>query len=138
MEQDEFFQKLGQNPFLNKNHILVKEVCRDRAVLELTAQEDSLNPLGTVHGGALFTMADSAAGTAARSTGKTYVTMSSNFTYLRSGLLGDVIRAEGRVRRRGQTTCYVDVDVTNGREELLATGNFIFFRVDENKLPKKK
>lgn len=113
--------------FMNKNHIRLAEVERDRVVTVLDAGPDSLNPYGFVHGGALFTMADCASGAAARTDGRKYVTLSSSFNFLHSGSEGDVIRAEAKVRRRGRTTCYVDVDLTNGRDELLASGNFTFF-----------
>lgn len=113
--------------FMKHNHIRLAEVEPDRAVAALDARADCLNPYGFVHGGALFTMADCACGAAARSDGRRYVTLSSSFNFLHSGLAGDSLRAEAKVRRRGRTTCYVTVDLTNGRGELLANGSFTFF-----------
>ncbi len=113
--------------FMNKNHIHLEEAEPDRVVTILAAGPDSLNPYGFVHGGALYTMADCACGAAARTDGRKYVTISSSFNFLHSGLDGDTIRAEAKVRRRGRTTCYVEVDLTNGRGDLLASGNFTFF-----------
>lgn len=136
MDYEAFYRRFDNNPFLVKNHVTIKLAEDDHSILELIAQEDSLNPMGMVHGGALFTMADSAAGFAASSDGRTYVTLSSNFTFLRSGMPGDVIHAEGKVRRRGRTTCYADADLTNQKGELLASGNFIFFHVPNENLPK--
>ena len=115
--------------FMNHNHIRLTEVEQDRAVTVLSAEADSLNPYGLVHGGALFTIADCACGAAARTDGRRYVTLSSSFNFLHSGLAGDSLRAEAKVRRRGQTTCYVTVDLTNNRGELLASGGFTFFCV---------
>ena len=120
------------NAFMKYNHIVLKSVERDRAVMELTVQDESLNPYGMVHGGALYTMGDCAAGTAARSNGRRYVALASNLNFLRSGMPGDVIQAVGTVRRRGKTTCYVTVDISNSEGTLLASGNFTFFCIDEN------
>jgi len=116
--------------FMKKNHIHLAEVEQDRVITTLDAGPDSLNPYGFVHGGALFTMADCACGAAARTDGRKYVTLSSSFNFLHSGLKGDAIRAEAKVRRRGHTTCYVDVDLTNGQGELLASGSFTFFCIE--------
>lgn len=115
------------NAFMNHNHIRLHSVERDRVVMELTAVADSLNPYRFVHGGALYTMADCACGTAARTDGRRYVTLSSSLSFLHSGLEGDHILADAKVRRRGRSTCYVDVDVTNEKGDLLASGNYNFF-----------
>ena len=124
-------RRFHDNPYLEHNHMRLVDVGDDWAEVELTVHPDTLNPLGFAHGGALFSMADSAAGAAARADGRAYVTLSSSFSFLRSALLGDTVRARGAVRRRGQTTCYVDVDLTNQKGELLASGSFIFFHVPE-------
>lgn len=116
--------------FMSKNHIHLSAVELDRAVMELTAGPDSLNPYGFVHGGALYTMADCACGAAARTDGRKYVTLSSSFNFLHSGREGDTIRAEAKVRHRGRTTCYMDVELTNEKSVLLASGNFTFFCIE--------
>ena len=114
------------NTFMQYNHILVKEIHLGWAVTELTVSKNNINPFGFVHGGALYTMCDCACGIAARSDGRRYVTMASSFNFLHSAQEGEVVRAESRVRRRGRSTCYVDVDVTDSQGQLLASGNFTF------------
>lgn len=117
--------------FMKLNHIELESADSDWAVTILRAGADSMNPYGYVHGGALYTMADCASGAAARTDGRKYVTISSSFNFLHSGVEGDLIRAEAKVRRRGRTTCYVEVDLTNGQGELLASGNYTFFCIDK-------
>lgn len=128
--ENEIVRLCAANEFMNHNHIVLKELEKDRAIMELTVCTASLNPYGFVHGGALYTMADCACGTAARSGGGRYVTQTSNLTFHRSGMPGDVIRAEGKVLRRGHSTCCVNVELTNQKNDLLASGSFIFFRID--------
>lgn len=99
----------------------------DLAVAEMDAEEQVLNLYGFVHGGALYTLADSTTWAAAHSDGRHYVTMSSSFHFLRSAKAGDTVQAEARARKRGCSTCYVEVDITGGEGELLATGAFTFF-----------
>ena len=54
----------GAEPFSQYNHMKVTAVDDGTATVELELQPDSLNCWGTPHGGALFTMADVAAGMA--------------------------------------------------------------------------
>ncbi len=119
------------NAFAAYNHIRVTGYGPDWAVMELKVEKDSLNPLGWVHGGALFTMGDCAAGFATHSDGRRYVTMSSDFHFLRSGKAGDTLQAKGTVRRRGMTTCLSEVSITNQDGELLATGTYTFYCIEE-------
>ena len=54
----------GAEPFSQYNHMKVTAVDDGTATVELELHPDSLNCWGTPHGGALFTMADVAAGMA--------------------------------------------------------------------------
>lgn len=115
--------------FMAKNHIRLEEARLDRVTAVMEAGPDTLNPYGFVHGGALYTLADCACGAAARTDGRKYVTISSSFNFLHSGLEGDMLRAEATVRRRGRSTCFVNVDLTNERGDLLASGSYTFFHI---------
>lgn len=119
-----------RNPFVRYNHIEVEEVERDRTVLSLTIRPESLNLYGQLHGGAIYTMADNAAGSAARTDGRRYVTQASDMHFL-SNQTDGVVRAEARVRHRGRTTALIDISVTGKEGKLLASGTFTFFCVDK-------
>ena len=56
---------LEENAFTGYNHMTMEQVEKDRVVYRLDVHPESLNPYGMVHGGALYTLADDAAGTAA-------------------------------------------------------------------------
>lgn len=117
---------------MSYNHITLKEWSQDRAVVQLDVNEDNLNQHGITHGGVLYTMADCAAGIAALTDGRPYVTISSSFNFLRSSKEGEHIEAVGVVRRRGRSTCYAEVEITSGvTGKLLATGTFTYFCVEE-------
>jgi acyl-CoA thioesterase len=119
-----------RNPFVRHNHIEVEEVERDRAVLSLEIRPESLNLYGQLHGGAIYTMADNAAGCATRTDGRLYVTQASDMHYLHNQSSG-VARAEARVLHRGRTTVLVEVSVTGEEGKLLASGTFTFFCIDK-------
>ena len=83
------------------------------ARLRFEAGEDHLNPAGTLHGGVLATLVDTAMGQAVRSrTGEGDVPATSQLTvtYLRPGTQGTVV-ATAEVRTQGEhlTVCEADV-----------------------------
>ncbi|MGY1711164.1 PaaI family thioesterase [Geodermatophilus sp. SYSU D00758] len=97
------------------------------AHLGFTAREEHLNPAGTVHGGVLATLVDTAMGRAVRSTtGDDDVPATSQLTvtYLRPGKPG-AMEVTARVRTRGEhlTVCEADVE-QEGRALVHAVATF--------------
>ncbi len=88
-----------ENAFTAYNFMELELAERDRAVYRLEIRRESRNPYGMVHGGALYTLADDAAGMAAHGDGRHYVTQHGDLYFLDNRSRG-TIRAEGRVRRR--------------------------------------
>ncbi|MFC6023202.1 PaaI family thioesterase [Plantactinospora solaniradicis] len=95
-----------------------------RVSVEMTAQEFHYNPLGTVHGGVLSILLDTAAACAVHTTlpaGMGYTSLDLNVKFLRpvtvdSGLL----RCEGTVLQRGRRTALAEAKLTDGRGRLVA------------------
>ena len=84
------------------------------ALLRFTAREEHLNQAGTLHGGVLATLVDTAMGAAVRSTtgdGDVPATSQLTVTYLRPGRPGD-LAVTAKVRTRGEhlTVCEADVE----------------------------
>ena len=101
----------------------------DRAVFELQIGPNHKNPYGILHGGICYAAADSAAGAAARTDGRTYVTRNGSIHHLRSVKDG-VLRAEARVKHRGDAMCVVDVELSDGGGQLCALATLSFFPLD--------
>ena len=119
-------ERLKRNGFMNYNHIEMERVEPDRAVFRLEIRPESKNIYGMVHGGAIYTLADNATGSAAHTDGRNYVTQSGTLHFLRNQREG-IIRAQARVRHRGRSTVLVAVDVVGDDGTLLASGEFSFF-----------
>ncbi len=113
------------NPFMTHSGITVTSLKLDQAQGQLNAGPEQLNIIGSVHGGALFTLADCLAGLAARSNGGRYTTLDSSFHYLKAGKPG-VIYGQAEMVHRGRSTCVVRVQITQ-EERLLAEGTFTMF-----------
>lgn len=95
-----------------------------RVTFLLEAQEFHYNPLGTVHGGVLATLLDTATGCAVHSTlpagvGYTSLDLSTKFlrpVTVKSGLL----RCEGTVINRGRTTALAEARIYDSADRLVA------------------
>ena len=96
----------------------------DGAAVELDAGERHLNSHGTVHGGAIATIIDTAMGAAVRredTHDEAPVTIEMKVTYLRPAHPGR-LRAEAAIRRRGKRIVIAEVDVFDADGEAVAHG----------------
>jgi uncharacterized protein (TIGR00369 family) len=93
-----------------------------RAVMTLQAGPQHANPMGTLHGGVLCDIGDAAMGYAFASTlreGETFTTVDLRVNFLRP-VWNAVLRAEANVVHRGRTVGYVECDVTDERQRVVA------------------
>jgi uncharacterized protein (TIGR00369 family) len=95
-----------------------------RAVFIARAEEFHYNPIGTVHGGVIATLLDSAAGCAVHSTlpaGWGYTSLDLTTKYLRPVTVDSgVLRCEGTVINRGRTTALAEARLFDERGRLTA------------------
>ncbi len=99
-----------------------------RARLSFEAREEHLNDGGIVHGGAIFTLADCAMGSALASTlgDDQPVTIEAKMNYLEPGKPGRIV-ATGAVRRKGNRFTVLEVEVfqdETGEHIAYGTGTF--------------
>jgi uncharacterized protein (TIGR00369 family) len=100
----------------------VKGIADGRAVVTLAAGKQHANPMGTLHGGVLCDIADAAMGMAFASTlapGETFTTIELRINFFRP-VWEARLRAEGKMVRRGSTIGYVECEITDESEHLIA------------------
>ncbi len=93
-----------------------------KAVMEFDANERFANPAGALHGGVLADIADGAMGTAFASTmeeDETFTNTELKINFLRPVWKGR-LRFVGRVVHRGRNMGYVECDITDEKERLVA------------------
>jgi len=93
-----------------------------RAMVEFDADERYANPMGTMHGGVLCDIADSAMGAAYLSClveGETFTTIELKINFLRPVRTGK-LRAEARTVRSGHTIDPVECDIFDQQQHLVA------------------
>ncbi len=94
---------------------------------ELPVKPEFHNPQGILHGGLLFTLADTIGGSAARSYGKEVVTVNANMEYLAAGENVETIYAYAKVLNHGNRISRYQVELYDQTKKLLATGNFTYY-----------
>ncbi|MFI7210271.1 PaaI family thioesterase [Micromonospora maritima] len=112
------------------------EADEGRVVVELLPQEFHYNPLGTVHGGVLSTLLDTAAGCAVHTTlpaGVGYTSLDLNVKFLRPVTVDSgTLRCEGTVLQRGRRTALAEARLTDPADRLVAhaTSTCLLFPLD--------
>ncbi len=93
-----------------------------RAVVALTAGPQHTNPMGTLHGGILCDIADASMGIAFASTlarDESFTTIELKINFFRP-VWKALLKAEGKVVRRGATVGYVECEITDENGKLVA------------------
>jgi uncharacterized protein (TIGR00369 family) len=100
------------------------EVDGDCVVFHLEPQEFHYNPIGSMHGGVLATLLDSAAGCAVHATlpaGMAYTSLDLTVKYLRPVTIhSGTLRCEGTVLSRGSRTALAQAQVFDKQGRLVA------------------
>ena len=96
--------------------------------------EGYVNRIGSLHGGLLYTLADSACGAAVLTYGNKATTLNGNIDYLKPGIGCKELTAEAQVIKHGSHVSVVDCQIRNEKEELLATARLSFFDLGQKAL----
>ena len=106
----------GRVPFVEYNHMEITKVSPEESEIRLRVNPDARNLMGQVHGGLIYSLADTVTGITARADGRKYVTESATVHFLSNVSEGTVI-ARGVMIRRGRKTVLTRgiVEDENGR-----------------------
>lgn len=106
IQKDAFAKLLG---------IRLLEASEGKASAEMLVTEDMINGLGTVQGGALFSLADYTFAAAINSLGGELVTLDATMNFFRPAERGDLLYAEAVPVKTGNTIMVYDVRVVLGK-----------------------
>ncbi|MCL2569081.1 MAG: PaaI family thioesterase [Oscillospiraceae bacterium] len=137
MSQEEYYAELltrvenHPDRFIAKTGIRFLEIAEGYAKGDMPNIPATQNFAGGIHGGALFTLADTISGTAARTHGRPQVvlTVNSTMNYLRLAVPGPVA-CEARVRKAGRTLTVCEAVITDSEAREVASGTFTFYLAD--------
>lgn len=120
-----------KNAFGNLVGVKVVEIREGYAKTELEVRPDLLNPINSVHGGALFTMIDITGGSAAASHGENATTVDADIRYLRPGIGVSKLTCEAKEIKKGRQLLIYKVDVSNEKGDVLATAMVTYMSLHE-------
>lgn len=134
MKEDltEYAKKLVKecHGFIEANNYEVLKVEENYCELLGTITETSTNHFGAAHGGYIFGLADTAAGIAAMTDGRTAVTISSNIEYLKAAKT-KTLKAIATCTKSGKTISFFEVNIYDEEEKLIAKANLSYCYIEK-------
>ena len=109
--------------------IVTTEISFGAAKGEMEVREEFVNPIHSVHGGCLFSLADTIGGAAAASHGMRMTTASGDFHYLSPAMGTKMLYAAAKVIKDGKKICVCDVEISDDSGKLVAKGVFSYFNL---------
>ena len=109
--------------------ITITELEDGYACGEVEIKKKHTNKMGILHGGLIYSLADTVSGVAASSLGYEVVTLSSDFNYIKKGIDVKVLRAKGTMLKAGSTISLVEVLVMDQDDVVLSKGTFTFYNL---------
>lgn len=119
------------NEYINTLGIELLEVDIGYAKGKMKVSQKLCNPYGSLHGGALFSLADVISGIAAYTYGNYVSTISGNMNYISPAMNTKNVYCIANVVRQGKKVSVYDVKIINDNEEILETGSFTFYTLKE-------
>jgi uncharacterized protein (TIGR00369 family) len=99
-----------------------RALAKGHAEVTLKTSRQHTNPMGTLHGGVLCDIADAAMGIAFASTlgpGESFTTIELKINFFRP-IWESMLKADGKVVRRGGTVGYIECEITDEQNRLVA------------------
>lgn len=125
------------NAFANLIGLSITEIGEGAAKTELPVTANHLNPVGSVHGGCLATIADVTGGAAASSCGWQVTTLDCSLHYLRPGLNTTCLYGEARELKRGKRILVYDVTIRDQDGTVLAEGIYTYMSLNRKAMPEQ-
>ena len=122
LEKDRFSHWLG---------LEVDEIGAGYCRLHYSIREDMVNGFEQVHGGVLFSAADSALAFACNSHGRIAVALDVAITFTRPGKIGDKLTVEAKEVYLGNKTGVYDIRTTNEEGQLVAMFKGTVYRTSQ-------
>ena len=111
LENDLFSQWLG---------IEVVGMSDTTVELKMTVRNEMTNGHKVAHGGITYSLADSTLAFTVNYHGLKSMSTDTSVSHLKPVMAGDVLKSKSCIKKLGRTLAWIDVDITNQKEELVA------------------
>jgi len=128
MDYDKLIEKRnnegGFSEFCGIKITKIKEGC---AEAEVQVNTEHFNSMSIIHGGMLFTLADTVGGACARSHGYNVTTVNANIEFLQAGANVETLYAYAKTVSKGNKIYRVQVDIFDQLKHHLTTSVLTFY-----------
>lgn len=128
---DKYNEVLGSGGFIKLLNIEILELSETGAKGRMPFDAKYCNPGGSMHGGCLYSLADTVAGTLAYSKGFDVTTVDGSMHFLEPAVNTEYIYCTANIKRRGKHLVTCDVEITNDSGDLLDCGIYTFFKLSD-------
>lgn len=112
---------LANDAFSEWLGIVIDDLSEGYCKLHYTVRPEMLNGFGIVHGGAVFSAADSAFAFACNTQGRISVALDVHINFIRAAKAGDILTVEAKELYDGFKTGVYDIITTNEAGEIVST-----------------
>lgn len=123
LENDAFSRWLG---------LIVDDITEGGCRLHFSVKPDMLNGFGIIHGGVVFSAADSAFAFACNSHGRLALALDVSITFTKAAKLGEVLTVEAKEVHLGNKTSVYDIVTKNELGEIVAIFKGTAYRTSKN------
>lgn len=128
MEYQKLLDYRNNHPGFTKNMgMKVTQVSDGFAKVEMDITEKHGNPIGSVHGGVIYALADTAGAVAATSKGSFVTTVTGDINYLNPAIGVKKLTAATRELKAGKNVLVYDVAVTDETERVIAEARMTYY-----------
>ncbi len=123
-------KKIRNMGFIKEIGFVITDIREGYAKGEMELKPMHANPIGSTHGGVIFSIADTVGGAAASSRGRFVTTVSGNINYLSPAMNCRKLIGESREIKVGKKMCVYEVTITNELDKVIAVATMTFFYLD--------
>lgn len=135
LSSEQICQAIRQDPFAGMVGIEYQEIRPGYGRTAMTVTPQILNAHGIPHGGAIFSLADSAFAAASNSHGRVAVALSMSINFLAAAAPGTRLVAEAEELRKGHRAGFYTITVTTEAGDPIAVLQAVVHRKKEFLLP---
>lgn len=118
-----------KNGYAALTGVTITEISEWHAVGEIIVKDGHKNIIHSVHGGCLFTLADTVAGAAAASCGDFSTTVQGDIHYLNPAMDSKKLICAATAVKTGRKVSVFNTEITDDRGILIATAVFTYYRL---------
>ena len=128
-QRQQIFNLINDSEFMRYLDIDFVELTRQKAIARMKLDARYINGYGTMHGGCLYSLADTVAGSLANMSGNMCTTVDGYLNYFEPAVNTQYVYCEAELARAGRSLINVKVRLTNDDGKLLDDGVFNYFRM---------